>query len=153
MEIQSGSRQNSSEPAKGGLGGYSTGLLSLTKANKLFIYVGGEGKSAKSEDGCITNGGFPDGGGTKTGLKENYTSAPGTGGGSTSIRISSDSLYSRIIVTGGGGGGSGDSYAFNQMINQKNNKISQIKQILARIIVFLVINLERKNQMLLLIIA
>ena len=39
MEIQSGSRQNSSEPAKGGLGGYSTGLLSLTKANKWSVFT------------------------------------------------------------------------------------------------------------------
>ena len=36
------------------------------------------------------------------------TTVPGTGGGSTSIRIGSDTLYNRVIVAGGGGGASGD---------------------------------------------
>ena len=104
-----GTRQLFSSP-KGGLGGYSTGILNLLKSVKFFVYVGGQGKSSDSEDGSESPGAFPDGGGTKTGHCNSYTSVPGTGGGSTSIRISTDSLYSRIIVAGGGGGASGETF-------------------------------------------
>ena len=93
---------------KGGLGGYSVGQITLSEKTKFFIYVGGEGKSAQAGDGMDTAGSFPDGGGTKTGHCDDYTSVPGTGGGSTSIRAKSDSLYSRVIVAGGGGGAGGD---------------------------------------------
>lgn len=93
---------------KGGLGGYSVGQITLSEKTKFFIYVGGEGKSAQSGDGMDTSGSFPDGGGTKTGHCSDYTSVPGTGGGSTSVRVKSDSLYSRVIVAGGGGGAGGD---------------------------------------------
>ena len=41
-----------------------------------------------------------------------YTTDPGTGGGSTSIRIRNDTNYSRVIVAGGGGA-SGDSVFAN----------------------------------------
>lgn len=104
--VGSGTR---SAGGNGGLGGYSKGLLTLSSQTKIFIYVGSQGQSANSADGSVTNGGFPDGGGTKTGHYDSYTSVPGTGGGSTSIRISSDSLYSRVIVAGGGGGAGGDN--------------------------------------------
>lgn len=103
-----GTREQLSSP-KGGLGGYSTGILNLLKPDKFFVYVGGQGKSSDSNDGSQTPGSFPDGGGTKTGHKGSYTSVPGTGGGSTSIRMSADSLYSRLIVAGGGGGASGET--------------------------------------------
>ncbi len=93
---------------KGGLGGYSVGQITLSEKTKFFIYVGGEGKSAQAGDGTDTAGSFPDGGGTKTGHYDDSTSVPGTGGGSTSIRAKSDSLYSRVIVAGGGGGAGGD---------------------------------------------
>ena len=46
---------------KGGLGGYSTGIISLTKPTKFFIYVGGQGKTGDSQDGSVNDGGFPDG--------------------------------------------------------------------------------------------
>lgn len=96
---------------KGGLGGYSVGQITLSEKTKFFIYVGGEGKSAQAGDGMDTAGSFPDGGGTKTGhCSYDSTSVPGTGGGSTSIRAKSDSLYSRVIVAGGGGGAGGDNY-------------------------------------------
>lgn len=39
---------------------------------------------------------------------DTYTSVPGTGGGSTSMRVTTDSLYTRIIVAGGGGGADSD---------------------------------------------
>lgn len=102
-----GAQGGNSTKANGGLGGYSSGFLSLSEQEKLFIVVGGQGQIASSSEGTITNGGFPDGGKTKTGLYQNINVVPGTGGGSTSIRITTDSVYSRVIVAGGGGGGSG----------------------------------------------
>ncbi|KAK8899209.1 hypothetical protein M9Y10_001513 [Tritrichomonas musculus] len=100
------SRGNSTVP--GGLGGYSRGILSLNKKETVFVFVGEEGRASDSSDGSTTEGGFPDGGGTKTSYCSNYHTVPGTGGGSTSIRIGSDSNYTRVIVAGGGGGASGD---------------------------------------------
>jgi len=82
---QGGYRNNVSN---GGHGGYSSGLISLPAKTRLYVYVGGSGKSGG------TKGGF-NGGGRKS-------SFPG-GGGATDIRINSDSLYARVIVAGGGG--------------------------------------------------
>lgn len=101
-----GTREYSS-PGKGGLGGYSVGILTLSEVSNMHVLVGGMGVTAAASDGAVTRGGFPDGGDTKTGLGR-YTSVPGTGGGSTSIRVSSDTLFTRLIVAGGGGGASGD---------------------------------------------
>ena len=102
----SSNRGNSTVP--GGLGGYSRGILSLNKKETVFVFVGEEGRTSNSSDGSTTEGGFPDGGGTKASYCSNYHTVPGTGGGSTSIRIGSDSNYTRVIVAGGGGGASGD---------------------------------------------
>ncbi|KAK8888242.1 hypothetical protein M9Y10_039307 [Tritrichomonas musculus] len=104
-----GKRNGSISPSEGGLGGYSRGILRLNENKEIHIFVGGEGKPANSSDGATTSGGFPDGGGTKTGHWDNYTSVPGTGGGSTSIRLTSDSDFARVIVAGGGGGATGSS--------------------------------------------
>lgn len=79
----------------------------------VYVYVGGEGRPSDSPEGSSTKGGFPDGGGTKTGHRFTSTTVPGTGGGSTSIRIGSDSNYTRVIVAGGGGGASGCSVYTN----------------------------------------
>lgn len=74
----------------GGYGGYSVGTITLTKSTTVYIYVGGAGSSSS------TTAGFNGGG---TGI-----SSGRGGGGATDVRISQDSLYSRIIVAGGGGG-------------------------------------------------
>lgn len=100
--------KNSPSPGKGGLGGYSRGFLTLNENETFYIFVGGEGRSLNSSGGSITSGGFPDGGGTEMVLYDKFTPVPGTGGGSTSIRIGSDSDYARVIVAGGGGGSSGN---------------------------------------------
>ena len=101
-----GNSAGNSSASQGGLGGYSRGILSLRERETVHIFVGCEGKPASSTEGETTNGGFPDGGGTKTGHYQGNAS-PGTGGGSTSIRIRGDTDYSRVIVAGGGGGASG----------------------------------------------
>ncbi|KAK8872139.1 hypothetical protein M9Y10_007900 [Tritrichomonas musculus] len=99
---------------QGGLGGYSRGILSLNKDETVYVFVGEKGRQSNSPDGSATEGGFPDGGGTKTGhWNISFPTVPGTGGGSTSIRIGSDTDYSRVIVAGGGGGASGCAYTVN----------------------------------------
>ena len=101
---QGGGLQNNSslETATGGKGGYSYGILSLSATTTFYLYVGGMGQSA---GGALATGGF-NGGGTAYGSS---TSEPANGGGGASdIRISSDSLYSRVIVAGGGGGAGED---------------------------------------------
>jgi hypothetical protein len=83
----------------GGKGGYSTGILNLTKKTTLYIYVGGQGTggtTAGEKDGGFNGGG------------RCYTSASGyangSGGGASDVRIGQKSLYARVIVAGGGGG-------------------------------------------------
>ncbi|GKX28642.1 hypothetical protein SH1V18_11220 [Vallitalea longa] len=77
----------------GGLGGYATGKVDLTKGERLYIYTGG-------------SNGF-NGGGSGHGRSSQC------GGGGTDIRRKGNSLTNRIIVAGGGGGrgdrGSGSS--------------------------------------------
>lgn len=82
----------------GGLGGRSIGLLSLKETTNLFVHIGEKGETVTSfalptKKAC--NGG---------GMAKTYLKA-GSGGGSTDIRIGSDSLMHRVIVAGGGGGG------------------------------------------------
>lgn len=110
---------SSSSIVKGGLGGYSRGILRLNENQTVHVYVGGEGKTGDQNDGSITEGGFPDGDDTKTGHCRGCDTVPGTGGCSTSIRIGIDNNYSRVIVAGGGGGASGGNcYHFDELIDQ-----------------------------------
>jgi hypothetical protein len=76
---------------RGGYGGYSAGIINLTKNTTLNIYIGG--KPSLSNVGGFNGGGA--GGGAN--------SDSHSGGGATDIRIKSLSLYSRVIVAGGGG--------------------------------------------------
>lgn len=89
----------------GGKGGYSYGTINLKEGENLYIYVGGQGKSASSSTSYVA-GGYNGGGSAK------YYG--GTGGGATDIRflnnsdpLNADSLASRVIVAGGGGGAQG----------------------------------------------
>ena len=76
----------------GGRGGYTSGELTLTAGQTLYIYVGSQG------DGCL--------------LATWHSSG---GGGATDIRLvgglwnANAGLYSRIIVAGGGGGRHGNN--------------------------------------------
>ena len=88
----------------GGLGGYSFGKITLNKGTKVYVYVGGEGESAKDLV-TPTKGGFNGGGTSGAYVNDNG----GAGGGATDIRLVYDSLYSRVIVAGGGGGGASGS--------------------------------------------
>lgn len=94
----------------GGIGGYSTGILSLSTPTSIYLYTGGHGNYlSDSEKGKIVNGGFNGGGSSKIRWYTSAYSSGGGGGGASDIRIGSDSLYARVIVAGGGGGGAGES--------------------------------------------
>ena len=101
--------------AAGGLGGYSTGVVKLTKGDKLYVYVGGKGEYGTSTTVTTVNGGGYNGGG-------NAAYHGGGGGGASDIRYfsttpttddlvwnSTTGLNSRLIVAGGGGG----AYAYS----------------------------------------
>ena len=101
--------------AAGGLGGYSTGVVKLTKGDKLYVYVGGKGEYGTSTTLTEVNGGGYNGGG-------NAAYHGGGGGGASDIRYfsttpteddlvwnSTTGLNSRLIVAGGGGG----AYAYS----------------------------------------
>ena len=119
---QGGTSYGSSSGA-GSKGGYSEGVLTLTKTTTLYIFVGGQGSRGSSTS--LVNGGW-NGGGASVG-KSSYDSEgtngysnPACGGGATDISTvtssmsyssgrtnrSSASLLARCIVAGGGAGGS-----------------------------------------------
>ncbi len=84
----------------GGLGGYTSGKIKLTKGEKLYFYLGEKGNN----NSLISS---YNGGGSLTSGQEIYGRA---GGGATDVRLSSglwnDSVFlrSRIMVAGAGGG-------------------------------------------------
>lgn len=90
----------------GGYGGYSVGIISLTKNDKLYINVGGKGEIAVN---TTISGGYNGGGKANTGSSNDIA---GSGGGATHIAISSGLLSSLenkkndIIIVAAGGGGS-----------------------------------------------
>ena len=101
----------------GGKGGYSTGVLTITEAKTVYIFVGGQGGS--SGNGGWNGGGGGSGSSSYSSGGTNGVSRMGCGGGATDIALvtstmtysthrtnrSSDSLLSRMIVAGGGSGG------------------------------------------------
>ena len=92
----------------GGKGGYSSGTLSVTPNQDLYVYVGGHGSSSTNG---VAAGGWNGGG-------SGYASSSGEpgngGGGATDVRTvngswnDATSLASRVIVAAGGGGGGED---------------------------------------------
>lgn len=87
----------------GGKGGYSAGTITLNQKTLIYIYTGGVGSISGNGK---ADGGFPNGGSSwASGTSE----GAGGGGGSSDIRIGTDSLYARVIVAGGGGGGGEDN--------------------------------------------
>ena len=99
----------------GGKGGYSKGTLTLTaNATNIYIYVGGKGSDAYTDDSddgnsyhydSVRSGGFNGGGNGYAYFSSSGSSTLNAGGGGASdIRIGTDSLYARVIVAGGGGG-------------------------------------------------
>ena len=121
----------------GGYGGYSTGIVSLTKGEKLYIVVGGKGTNNSTLE--TIPGGY-NGGGTGSGSANLVYSS--SGGGATHIgKVSgllntlSNNISDIIIVAGGGGGtsfqtgpysgngGSGGGYTGNNGTNTQSNYV------------------------------
>ncbi len=94
-----GANGNSSGSFAGGTGAYTSGNITLTAGEKIYVYVGGAGNG--------DNGGY-NGGGSLTLNQSTQNGA--AGGGATDIRLkkgnwdSVDGLRSRIMVAAGGGG-------------------------------------------------
>ena len=95
----------------GGKGSKTSGYIELKAGEKLYFYVGGQGKRcvcSSAKNCCGSNGGYNGGGYTLqyTGGNTYY----GSGGGATDVRVVSgswnttSSLISRIMVAAGGGG-------------------------------------------------
>ena len=86
----------------GGKGGYSTGTLSVTAGDILYIYTGGQG--TRSTTSPIAGGWNGGGAGYNYG-NEGWICAGG--GGASDIRKNAQALSNRVIVAGAGGGGGG----------------------------------------------
>lgn len=105
----------SDEP--GGLGGYTKGVIKLNQNEKIYIYVGGQGKTATGKTGAVSSYNGGGAGGDPGNTTGTYAGGP-SGGGATDIRyfgnrtLEADDLVwnsdigfkSRIMVAGGGGG-------------------------------------------------
>ena len=92
----------SPETQPGGKGGYSTGALSVTAGDILYIYTGGQG--TRSTTSPIAGGWNGGGAGYNYG-NEGWICAGG--GGASDIRKNAQALSNRVIVAGAGGGGGG----------------------------------------------
>ena len=102
----------------GGYGGYSTGIVSLTKGEKLYIVVGGKGTNNSTLE--TIPGGY-NGGGTGSGSANLVYSS--SGGGATHIgkasgllNTLSNNISDIIIVAGGGSGYIGNSLLSNKVM-------------------------------------
>ena len=102
---------NSGQTLQGGLGGYSTGTLTVASSVNCFIYVGGAGMLADTSTHKAA-GGFNGGGNILYNYYADNTVLSGSGGGASDIRLGADSVYARVIVAGGGGGNA--SYSSSQ---------------------------------------
>ena len=99
-----GAQGGSGLSTTGGLGGFVTGVYSLTAGQTINIFVGGQGGSYAGPIGW--NGGGQ--GGIDT-VGQNG----GSGGGASDIRVSGTAFGNRIIVAGGGAGGGRDGSTGN----------------------------------------
>jgi hypothetical protein len=92
------------DECKSAKGGYSRGVLYLSKPTKIFVNVGEHGDCV-FKNFTATNESYNGGGkGRNWDLLEYKACA---GGGATDIRVKQNTFYHRILVAGGGGG---DSY-------------------------------------------
>lgn len=121
-----GGNVSGSYTATGSKGGYSEGVLTLTKPTTIYVFVGGQGTSSSTSSTSGTANGGWNGGGASV-RRSSYNSGdtygesyPRPGGGETDMCLitssmsyssgrtnrSSASLLSRFIVAGGGAGAS-----------------------------------------------
>ena len=83
-------------------GGYSKGILTLSKNTKAYFYLGAAGTFVSGIN-ATTRMSFNGGGFGRNGHEGKLSAS---GGGGTDVRLISNDLYHRVIVAGGGGGSS-----------------------------------------------
>ena len=92
----------------GGKGGYSKGILSLSRKTKSRIFIGAKGAFVE-DNPTISPRSFNGGGHAYSAWYDKpespFSRIGSSGGGASDIRIIGDTKYHRIIVAGGGGGG------------------------------------------------
>lgn len=93
----------------GGSGGYSSGILTLTKGTPIHAWVGGIGQDLAEKNataaGTVLNGGINGGGSAKIVSYNGTTTFPSGGGGATDFSINElSTLAGGILVAGGGSG-------------------------------------------------
>ena len=98
--------------AQAGFGGYSTGNVTLSTNEKIFVIVGGAGSISTNGN----NGGGYNGGGNGSSIDQNGSG----GGGATHIAKTSrgllsgySSYISELLIVSGGGGGATSSSTYN----------------------------------------
>ena len=107
----------------GGYGAYASGILNLKEKTTFYLYIGGKGEDGEPSFNVKMSGGWNGGGDSGRDLRytgEPLPDTPGSGGGSTDIRLvkaeegeestNEESLDSRIIVAAGGSGSSAGAY-------------------------------------------
>ena len=103
-QLEAWGAQGASDYATGGKGGYTSGVISLSKNNNVYVFVGGQNQF--------------NGGGASTN-SPSYNVYIANGGGATDFRLTSgawnnsSSLASRIMVAAGGGGSAKYTVAWN----------------------------------------
>jgi hypothetical protein len=110
-----GAQGGNTPRATGGKGGYAKGYKNQVADNKLYVYVGGQGPVATTED--LVSGGYNGGGGAAHNHSQPAYNA--TGGGATHIALNargelkSYAQYkTEVLIVAGGGGGSNDWQAY-----------------------------------------
>lgn len=98
-----------------GAGGYVSGMIHFVRPVTIYATIAGKGKFGKTIDEkntprCYLKENMIEGGYGGGGRAANwYNEGTGSGGGATSVKLSENDLWHRIIVAGGGGGA--DNYA------------------------------------------
>lgn len=102
---------------KGGLGGQSTGTITLKKGDKLYVYVGGSGKQGENAVGGYNGGG-----------KASSDTQSTSGGGMTHISKKQNPSISNVVwnpegtlIAAGGGGGAGSNKGSSGTLNVNIN--------------------------------
>lgn len=97
----------------GGYGGYSQGTVNLTDKEKIYLNIGGNGKSGTAVESKNYGDGGYNGGGSRSGYESGAELGSSGGGGATHIATKSGLLFSlenyksNILIISGGGGGAG----------------------------------------------
>jgi hypothetical protein len=98
----------------GGAGGYTSGIITLSRKTKTYLAIGGSGNFSynikeRDTNNCylkenMLKGGYNGGGDASNFFESDSIYGVGSGGGATDLRIGTNDLFHRVLVAGGGGG-------------------------------------------------